>query len=361
MTQYSVLVIGGCGFIGRHVVYHFVQASGFSLVSVLSRSATNSANKINSANYIAGDLADHESILRVLQDLRPNVIIHAASPSPVTGTPKEYQKIAVDGTERLLNLAKDSTNVRVLIYTSSSTIAKGHEHLNLDESSPLADTDPKAPAYARTKAMAEGMAETTLDWSGHLCTGALRLPICYGTHDAMSIPRCLQALEKGQTNVQLEDGKNLWDFCSTDNAGNAHAVLTRALLAPQKDEVKIDGEAFHIHDGQPWPFWDYAKSVWKLAGHRKPGGSIAALPVWFVSGLAAILEFLFWAFTFGRKRPQTLGKQQVEYACYTHTYSIDKAKKRLGYVPMQDFEEELAKGVNWSLEHDGWGKRLREV
>jgi len=369
MTHHPVLVVGGCGFIGYHIVRHFVQAVKFSPIWVMSRSAANSANTVDGVNYIDGDLGDYETIQRVLQDVRPHIIVHAATPSPVTGTPKEYQRIVVDGTKNLLGLAKGSPDVRVLIFTSSSTIAKGHEHLSLDESFPLADTDPKASAYARTKAMADVMvlkancplpqADVGLDWSGFLFTGTLRLPICYGTHDTVSIPGCLRALRKGQTNVQLGDGKNLWDFCSTENAGNAHVLLTQALLTPKNDKDRIGGEAFHIHDGQSRPFWDYARSVWRLAGHKKKEERVTTLPIWFISGLAALLEFLFWAFTFGRKRPQTLGKQQVEYACYTHTYNIDKARQRLGYVPIQDFEGELAKGVNWSLKHNGWGDKLK--
>jgi sterol-4alpha-carboxylate 3-dehydrogenase (decarboxylating) len=369
MAHHSVLVVGGCGFVGYHVVRHFAQAPQFTAIHVISRSAVDSKNKVEGVNYIAGDLGDHECIRRILQDVRPHVIVHAASPSPTTGTPKEYQKIAIDGTKNLLRLAIESSDVRILIYTSSSTMAKGREHLNLDETFALADTDAKAPAYARTKAIAETMVleannplaqvgDEGLDWTGHICTGAIRLPICYGTHDTMSIPGCLQALEKRQTNVQLGDGKNLWDFCSTENSGRAHVLLAQALLAPSKGEDKIDGEAFHIHDGQPRPFWDYAKTVWRLAGHKKQNERITALPIWFVSGLASILEFLFWVFTRGQKRPQLLGKQQVEYACYTHTYNMNKARQRLKYVPIQDFEGELSKGVQWSLEHGGWRTRL---
>lgn len=368
MAQHPVLVVGGCGFVGYHIVRHFVQAPEFNPVYVISRSATNSRNKVDGAKYIAGDLGDHESFRRILQEIRPHVIVNAASPSPVTGTPKEYQKIAVDGTKNLLSLATKSPDVQILVYTSSSTMAKGPEHVNLDETFPMADTDPKAPAYARTKAMAERMVlaanqpfnqvESGSDWTGYLLTGALRLPIVYGSNDTMSIPGCLQALEKGQTNVQLGDGKNLWDFCSADNAGSAHVLLARALLTPRKGEDKIDGEAFHIHDGQPRPFWDYARCVWKLAGHKKENERITALPVWFLLGLANMLEFFFWAFTLGQKRPQTLGKQQVEYACYTHTYNMNKARQRLGWVPVQDFEGGLKEAVQWSLEHDGWGKRL---
>jgi sterol-4alpha-carboxylate 3-dehydrogenase (decarboxylating) len=287
MAQQPVLVIGGCGFVGYHIVRHFVQAPEFSPVSVLSRSAIQTANKVDGAVYIAGDLCDEKSILSAIQQSRPTIIVHAASPSPITGTPKEYQRVAVEGTKTLLVLAFDSADVRVLIYTSSSTMAKGREHLDLNETVPLADTDPKAPAYARTKAMAERavlnankpLASTRRDsnWTGHLCTGALRFPICYGTHDGMTIPGALLALKKDQTGFQLGDGKNLWDFCSTENVGNAHVLLARHLIAPDLGNSNVAGEAFNIHDGQPRPFWDLPRAVetsWTQTdrkSHSNPG------------------------------------------------------------------------------------------
>jgi len=368
MPQHPVLVVGGCGFIGYHVVRYFVETPEFSPVSVLSRSALQAVNKVDGAVYVAGDLSDEKTIQFALQQLHPTVIVHAATPSPITGTPKEYQRIAVDGTKTLLKLATDSASVRVLIYTSSSTIAKGREHLNLDEDTPLADTDPKASPYARTKAMAEHMVldannpftepSHDQDWSGHLCTGALRFPICYGTHDTLTIPGYLLALKKGQAGFQLGKGGNLWDYCSTDNVGSAHVLLAQALLANGGNQVQVAGEAFNIHDGQTRAFWGFANAVWKLAGHKQSSDRVIRIPVRFVSALAVTLEYVFLACTFGKKRPQMLGKQQVEYSCYTHTYDISKAKTKLGYVPRQEFEIDLAKAVAWSLEHDGWAKRL---
>ena len=109
------------------------------------------------------------------------------------------------------------------------------------------------------------------------------------------------------------------------------------------------------------PFWDFARTVWKLAGHKKQGEHITQLPVWFLWSLATVLEWLFWAVTLGTKRPQNLGKQQIEYACYSHTYDLTKARKRLGYVPGQNFQAELQKAVNWSLEKNGWEERLKKA
>ncbi|KAH8667572.1 hypothetical protein BGZ60DRAFT_409544 [Tricladium varicosporioides] len=376
--QQSVLIVGGCGFVGSHIVRSFVAQSTFASIAVLSRAAadvTNIKNHIKGATYYTGDLTNHTEISQLVDNIRPTVIIHAASPSPITGTPKEYERVTLHGTENLLKVAKASEYVRVFIYTSSSTLAKGAEHLDLAEDYPLADTDPTAPAYAKFKALADIMVlkanhplpitsgDVKTTWQGYLLTGSLRFPIVYGTHDLVTIPGCLNALRQGQTNMQIGDGKNLWAFCSTENCADSHVLLSKTLLSGASNaDAKVDGEAFNINDGEPQLFWDFARAVWKFAGHspHKPE-KIIIIPSWLALGLASFLEFVFWVFTLGSKRPQTLGKQQVEYACFTHTYSIEKAKTRLGFQPRQDFEGGLRDAVAWSLEHGGWAEKLKKL
>ena len=246
--QDSVLIFGGCGFVGYHIVRHFVKDPTFSSVAVVSRSAANSKNHVDGATYHSGDLTDHESIKKVLHKIKPTVIIHAASPSPVLGTPEEYQRMTIQGTKTLLKLARESKDVRAFIYTSSSTLSKGPEHLNLTEDCILANADPKSPAYGRAKALADimvleandplpctGIARKEMSWEGHLCTGSLRLPIVYGTHDLVTIPGYLGALQKSQTNVILGDGKNMWDFCNVENAAIAHSLLCAS--SPELDYI----------------------------------------------------------------------------------------------------------------------------
>ncbi|KAF4636516.1 hypothetical protein G7Y89_g1583 [Cudoniella acicularis] len=374
-AQRSVLVLGGCGFVGYHLVSHFLKDPEFASVAVVSRHATKGKNHVDGASYHTGDLTNCSSIEKLLLEIRPTVIIHAASPSPVTGTPKEYQLVTIQGTRNLLEIAKASNDVRAFIYVSSCTLAKGSEHINLTEDYPLANTDPKSSAYARTKALAEIMvleankpptasesAAGEKSWMGYLCTASVRIPMFYGTHDPMLVPGCLSALQKGQTNMLVGDGKNMWDACSVENASVAHSLLVRALLDPNRPQgaVKVDGEAFNIHDGSSRLFWDVARTVWSIAGHQPKNERVRFLPSWFALGLASFLEWIFWIFTLGTKRPYNLGKQQVEYMCFTHTYSIEKAQTRLGFKPKQDFEKEFKKAVMWSLEQGGWGKKLKE-
>jgi sterol-4alpha-carboxylate 3-dehydrogenase (decarboxylating) len=171
--------------------------------------------------------------------------------------------------------------VKAFIFTSSATMAAGAQHLNLDESAPLAETDPRSHPYARTKAQADKMVlaanksphseiETKADWQDQLRTSCIRLPIVYGDHDRASIPGALSALQRGQTNFQLGDGSNMWDFCSTENAAEAHILLGKAPLSESgvAGSARVDGEAFNIMDDDPHLFWDFARSIWKFAGHE---------------------------------------------------------------------------------------------
>ena len=149
---------------------------------------------------------------------------------------------------------------------------------------------------------------------------------------------------------------------SADNAAAAHVLLAKALLVRNLGAPKVGGEAFNISDGQRHRFWKYPQAVWRVAGHETKMHEIWILPTWLALILADVMEWLFWHFTMGTKRPAQLSRQQVEYSCFTHTYSIEKAKERLGCVPVftPDFDEGIRRTVAWVLEKEGWGPRLEK-
>ncbi|KAF2261906.1 NAD(P)-binding protein [Lojkania enalia] len=355
----SVLVVGGCGFVGYHIVRYLLQDATFASVAVLSRSAPqNTGYQVHGAKYFSGDITDLNSLRQALQAIKPTVIIHASAPPPTTGSAKDYKRVIVGGTRNLLQLALESKEVQAFVYTSSNMVTRGREHLDTKEDHPLANTDPKAPAYARAKADAEEMVlkANTLpefsiknyDWSGFLATGALRFPIVYGTHNSTAVSGCMAAVRNKETNVLIGDGDNIWSYCSTQNVAESHALLAHALLGP--DFSTIAGEAYNINDGEPRLFWGFVREVWRIVGHEDKKDLSTKIPAWLALALADILEFFFWVFTLGRKRPGLLGRQQVEYCCFTHTYNIDKARERLGFMPKQNYEEILRESVRWLQE-----------
>lgn len=371
-TNDSVLVVGGGGFVGYHLTSYFVANKAFAQVHVLSRNAKSSKNNVKGVIYHNGDITQEDQIRRLVEEIKPAVIVHAATPSTVTGTSTDYKQVNIRGTGNLLRCAQESEHVKAFIFTSSSTLAKGPEHLDLSEECTLANEDASATPYARSKATAElrvlGANNPKLNeypsWKGYIATASLRLPIVYGTRDETTIPGCLNALSKGQTTTILGSGDNLWSFCSAANAARAHVLLASALLdpTPKPEHLEVHGEAFNINDGSPYPFWDFAKLSWKFAGYNPyPAPALRHVPVTLALALSVVLEWVYWVFTLGLQRPYNLGTQQVEYACFTHTYSIEKARNRLDYKPRVDFERDVQKAVQWCIEEGGWREKLQGV
>ncbi|KAF2643904.1 NAD(P)-binding protein [Massarina eburnea CBS 473.64] len=369
----TVLIVGGTGFIGTHLVTAFLANPAFGTVYVLSRSKS-SKSRIAGAKYFSRDLTDYTSARAIIEDIRPTLIIHCASPSPVTGTPKEYRKFNLHGTQNLLKCAKQSEHVRGFIFTSSSTLALGQQHNNVDETCELSTYDWEASPYARSKAGAELMVlhsnypknSDEKTWADNISTACIRLPIVYGAGDTHTIPGCLNALAKGYTTTTIGDGENYWSYCSVENAVSAHVLLANALLKPVEENIepshRIAGQAFNINDGTPFPFWEFPRLCWKYAGHdAAPRSEMRHLSVYYALLIAKVLEWVYWIFTLGFMRPYNLGKQQVEYMCFDHTYSIEKAKTVLKFEPKGHFEEGVEKAVQWCLDEGGWRKKLRGV
>jgi sterol-4alpha-carboxylate 3-dehydrogenase (decarboxylating) len=361
----SVLVIGDCGFVGFHITRHILLEPICSSVSVISRKPTR--NRLPNVSYHAGDISDLATLRDLIRQISPTVIIHSACPSPTAASAKDYENVTVQGTRNLLNVASEVASVKAFIFTSSSTMAAGGEHVDVNEDAPLADTCSGSHPYAKTKAQADRMVldfnKVAKDRGSNMRTACIRLPIVYGERDSLSVPGILAILEKGQTNFQLGDGTNLWDFASADNAAAAHVLLVKALVARDPRAAKVEGEAFNISDGQRHRFWEYPQVVWRAAGHEVKPHQIWVMPTRWALVMADMLEWLFWLFTMGTKRPAQMSRQQVEYSCLEHTYSIQKAMERLGYVPVltPGFDEGIRRAVAWSLEEDGLGRQLKKL
>lgn len=359
----SVLVVGGCGFLGFHIVRGLLQDPDCPTVSVLSRNPTR--NRLPDVSYHAGDIGNPETIQSLLDEVKPHVIIHAASPhGHVVTDASIYQETNIKGTANLLACAVQTPSTVAFVYTSSSVVTAGSEHKFADESLPVLNASSKANEYAKTKAMADTLVLEANDPGNEtgkgLRTACIRLTGIYGERDTQMTPRLLDVLRRGENRFQLGDNSNLYDWVHVENAATAHILAAKALLAESssRDEeegeedkaIKVSGEAFFITDDAPLPFWDLPRKIWAAAGHPMSTDSkVWVIPTKWALRSATALEWIVWAFSLGTKRPQTFSRQAVEYCCLTHTYSIEKAKKRLGYVAHDKLEEGVMQSVTWVL------------
>ena len=178
--------------------------------------------------------------------------------------------------------------------------------------------------------------------------------------------KLLESAREESNGRYFGSGGNEWDFLSVENAAEAHLLLALALndrlvYGVDSSRPKVDGEAFNITDGERHKFWDYPHLIWEAAGWQRP---VEFKPLRLAPGLlrviASIIELLCWIFSLGQKLPTTFTRQEIAYACFEHTYQIEKAKQRLGYDPGADFKGGVQKAVRWCLENAGWAERLEK-
>lgn len=85
----DVLVVGGCGFLGHHVVKFLLKEPTVTSISVMCRSPFK--NKFDGVTYHIGDVTKLNHCRHVLQQVKPKVIFNTASPHAY----KEYVKFSL--------------------------------------------------------------------------------------------------------------------------------------------------------------------------------------------------------------------------------------------------------------------------
>ena len=97
------------------------------------------------------------------------------------------------------------------------------------------------------------------------------------------------------------------------------------------------------------PFWTVMRKIRAAAGDQAPLSQVTVVPAWLVVHLASVVEWAYLIFTLGYKRPTYFMKHVMEYSCLDYIFSTEKAKERLGYTPVQNFDEGIRKTVEWEL------------
>ena len=360
----SVLVIGGCGFLGHHVVEQIISLKlPQTTVSVMDISINR--NRVPSVSYYQGDLTSPEDVRRICEKTIPQVIVHTASPVVASRNVRIYHNVNVLGTQILLDQAQKMSCTKAFVYTSSpSVIHDGYADLEMaDESMPVLLGAAQPEVYNHTKSIAENLVLDANGKNGSMMTCAIRPTTMFGKGDAQLLPPLLRTYEEGKTKVQLGNNSNLFDFVSVVNVAHAHILAAERLLdsSPTKacsTEDRVDGEAFLITNDEPYYFWDFTHAVWAAAGDKTKPEEIWIIPVWLGLFIVGVIEWIFWVIFFGSREP-SLTRQKIRYTAMTRTFSIEKAKRRLGYKPLVSMKEGIRETVKWYQSTRTFAKKVQ--
>lgn len=331
-----VVVVGGCGYLGSNLVKALQAESTCTDIHVISRIPDQ--NLVSNVTYHAGDISDAQQVADLFTKINPRVVFHVASPKDVAPEPL-LRKTNVDGTRNLLKVARETESVRAFIYTGSDSALEQKPGIKQTEETAKLYTESSKDAnpYAKTKAIADAEVQAA-NTPPSLTTAVIRIPGLYGENDDNCVGTILATIKRGEHKVQLGDNKPVFEFVYVQKACEAHILAAKRIL----ENRLSGGQAFFISDGISLPYFDFVRKLHAGAGHPVPPDQIKTMPLWLVVGIAQLGEWLYWAFTFNTRFPE-MRSQRLRYLAGGCQWDISKAKEQLGYEPVSDQDEIIAK------------------
>lgn len=269
----NVLVVGGAGYIGSHMVWALHQA-GHRVVTFDNLSSGH-RDAVLAGDVVLGDLADRVALERLFAHQRFDAVLHFASSIQVGESVREPLRYYQNNVANTLNLLEVMVRHRVLRLIFSSTAAIfGHPQTPL-----IAESHPQHPInpYGRSKWMVEQMLADA-DLAHGLRSVSLRYFNAAGA-DALGrigerhepethlIPLVLQAASGRRTHIAVNgtdydtaDGTCVRDYIHVEDLAQAHLLALNQLCHADRSE------AFNLGNGSGYSVAQVIASAQRVTG-----------------------------------------------------------------------------------------------
>lgn len=337
----KVLITGGCGFIGSALIRHIIRNTSVSIVNLdkMTYAATPEAMEEcgDSTRYAfeRGDIADADTVRRILSEHRPGGIIHLAAESHVDRSidgPGAFIATNVVGSFVLIDQARH-------FWSGLPREEKARfrfQHVSTDEvygsltetASPFHEGTPYSPRspYSASKAASDHLVQA---W-----------------HETYGLPIMI---------THCSNNYGPWQFPEK-------LIPVIVLNAIDGKDLPVYGQGTNVRD---WLYVeDHAAALWTVFEHGVTGekynigGNAERRNIDVVQSICAILDDL---------RPRADGKacaSQIRFVVdrpgHDQRYAVNASKiaRELGWAPSLTFEAGLRKTVEWYLENEAWWRDI---
>lgn len=339
----TVLVVGGSGFLGSHVVERLLRRNQASNIVITSRAPKPVDD--DRVSYQSVDIASQSAVEKLFELVKPQVVIHTVSPAPRSSQPVLHAA-NFTGTQNLLRAAQSCPETKAFVYTSTDSACHPSPFKQITESQcVLYNATTYNNFYGQTKAL--GDAAVLAANSPELRTACLRVPLIYGERDSNFAPQVVASVRKGEHKNQIGPNEKMWEFVAVESAAEAHVLAAKALLKGTKG---ADGQAYFITDGVLMPFWDFMRKCYAAAGYPIAKEEIKIIPFWVVQTIASVGEWMYWIFTLGTRAP-ALRRKNIDHLDAGCLWNIEKARKLLGYEPVVEQDEAVRRTMDWGMKN----------
>ena len=315
----KVLVTGGTGFLGRHLVERLALEG--DEVWVLARSGQSVADLRGlGVHLVPGDVRQWPSLRRAAEG--KDVIFHCAGKVEASGRWVDFLETNVLGTERLIQAALEH-RVRRFVHVSSIGVYGERPEGSVISEDDGYDDNTGRGGYTRSKIMADQLAFWYASARSAPIT-VIRPATIYGPGGKNSLVRV--GVRKGRLNAVFGDGRNVLPLVYVDN------VVDALVLAARREEAV--GRAYNIVDDDRITQREYLARMGPALGARQ---TTVYLPLSAVRVLAAAADLAKAALRGGKRSPQGLFSR-ISRSLQTVHYDTSRAKAELGWKPRVDFE-----------------------
>jgi UDP-glucuronate 4-epimerase len=315
--KYKIVVTGGAGFIGSHLIDELLE-QGHEVLSIDNFDPFyDKSEKLNNLEkhfsyhtftFKEADITDKTTLRQIIASFNPQYIFHLAAKAgvrPSVENPDAYVKTNVNGSLHILEIAREVKPVRTILASSSSVYG-------LNGKIPFSETDatlnPASP-YAATKIGMEALAHT-FSHLFEMDIVSLRFFTVYGPRQRpdLAIRKFMQLIESGKPITLFGDGSTSRDYTYIDD-------IIQGVIKSMEFSNSKRYEVFNLGNSSPVTLTELIRAIEITVGKK------------------AIIEY----------HSMQSGDVPVTYA------DITKSKQVLGYMPETSLHAGLENMYKWLI------------
>ncbi|XP_060607164.1 3 beta-hydroxysteroid dehydrogenase/Delta 5--_4-isomerase type 1-like isoform X1 [Ruditapes philippinarum] len=347
-TGCVVLVTGGSGFLGQHIV-GLLQDRADHVTEIRVLDVIPYENKLDyverkPVKQYVGSVTDKDLVMRACKGV--DCVMHVASIVDTSLIPDEEKsyRINVKGTENVI-AACLKNGVKRLIYCSSAEVVTGSRNIydGTEENTDI-ETDQLFKPYGPTKIEAERLVLEAN--SSRLKTLSLRPVVMYGELEWRSLGLTVTGFlaKTFGSYVQINCGKGLSEHVYVGNVAWGFVCAEINLYQDKVDKESI-GRAYFLADGSPrTSVCSFMEDVMNEIG-LKP--IAMPLPVWFFVNSLYILYLILSVISIVYRVNFFVGIPPFQCLERIFLFRYKSATEKLGYIPIYSYVEAKTRTVNY--------------